>query len=51
MDQKELDRKLTRAVAKDEKITLLDEFAEELVEKGQFAAAAKIFSRAYRLAS
>jgi tetratricopeptide (TPR) repeat protein len=50
MDQKELNSKLTQAVTKEDKITLLDQCAEGLVEKGKYLEAVKLFSRALRLA-
>jgi tetratricopeptide (TPR) repeat protein len=50
MDQKELNSKLTQATKKEDKIALLDQYAEDLVEKGKYGEAVKFFSRALRLA-
>ncbi len=50
MDPKELKAKLANARSNDEKVTLLDAFAEDLFEKGKYAEAAKQFSEALRYA-
>jgi tetratricopeptide (TPR) repeat protein len=50
MDQKELNSKLTQTTNREDKISLLDQYAESLVEKGKYSDAVKYFARALRLA-
>jgi len=50
MNRRELKSKLTKAKTKDEKIALLDAFAEGLFEKGKFNDAADFYAQAMALA-
>jgi tetratricopeptide (TPR) repeat protein len=49
MDQREFNTRLAASTSKQEKITLLDAFAEQLFEKGNFALARKYYSQALDL--
>ncbi len=49
MDEKELDDKLAHAGSKEEKAILLDEYADDLIQKGKYEEAIPYFSRALRL--
>jgi len=48
MDSKELKARLAGARSNEEKVSLLDAFAEDLFEKGKYAEAARRFSEALR---
>jgi tetratricopeptide (TPR) repeat protein len=50
MDLKELKARLAGAKSKDEKVTLLDSYAEELFEKGKYTEASKHYSQALAFA-
>ena len=49
MDLKEFNTRLANCDSKEEKITLLDEYAGELFEKGEFDQAGKCYAEALSL--
>jgi len=49
MNQKQFDERFSNSASKEEKVSLLDTFAEELFEKGQYSAASKYYEQAFAL--
>jgi tetratricopeptide (TPR) repeat protein len=49
MDLKELNVKLATSASKNEKISMLDSYAEELFQKGNYAEAGKYYAQAFQL--